>query len=235
MSEQTLEAQLTPLARRGYEGLTLAECERRRTAGTLGRRSVVVTFDDGYLSTLRAAPILERLGFPGTVFAVSRFVESGEPLAWPGIDSWARGPHAGELAPLRWSDLASLQEAGWEVGSHTITHPVLPSLDDAELARQLDDSRTAIAARLGSCETVAYPYGLADDRVAHAARQAGYLAGVTLTAAHRRDEPFLRPRVGLYAADGGLRLRAKLSPTVRVARRTAVAAVAETLRRRARR
>ncbi len=231
MSEQTLEAQLAPLARRGYEGLTLAESERRRAAGTLGRRSVVVTFDDGYLSTLLAVPVLERLGFPGTVFVVTRFGESGEPLTWPGIDNWARGPHAGELAPLGWADLAWLREAGWEVGSHTVTHPVLPSLDDEDLARELEGSRAAIAARLGSCETIAYPYGLADDRVALAARQAGYLAGVTLTAAHRRDEPQLRPRVGLYAADRGLRLRAKLSPTVRAARRTVLATAAEKLRR----
>lgn len=235
MSERTLEHQLAVLARRGYVGLTLSEAEVRRREGLLPPRSVVVTFDDGYRSTLRAAPVLERFGFPGTVFVVTRFVDSGALLSWPGVASWSTGPYADEMAALDWDELAILRDAGWEVGSHTVTHPLLTELPDPTLVDELRRSRETIAARLGACETIAYPYGVADARVAGAARDAGYLAGVTLTAAHRHDEPYLRPRVGLYAADTGLRLRTKLSPLTHAARRTALATGAERLRRAAHR
>ena len=229
VSEKLLTRQIAHLHARGYQGFTLAEAERRRAAGTLPRRSVVVTFDDAYESTLRALPILSAVGYPATVYVVTRFAESGEPLCWPGVDHWLDGPHAAELRPLRWHDLERLLDAGWEVGSHTVTHPRLPELDDDDLARELAGSRREIVARLGSCETVAYPYGLADDRVAAAAEAADYTAGVTLTSAHRTNTPFLRPRIGLYPADGGVRLRVKLSPTFTALRRTQLGVAAERL------
>lgn len=209
--ESVLEAQLGLLRRRGYIGLTFAEWARRRLAGTLPRRSVAVTFDDGYASTLKAKPILEALSFPATVFAVVRFVDSGEPLHWPGIEEWRSSEHADELRPLNWDQLTELASAGWEVGSHTLSHPRLPALSHDALDAELRASRTAIASRVGACETIAYPYGVADERVARAARAAGYLAGCTLTAFHAVDDAYRRVRVGLYSNDIGLRLRVKLS------------------------
>ena len=229
MSEELLARQVAHLHARGYEGFTFAEAEHRRAVGTLPRRSVVVTFDDAYASTLRALPILSAVGYPATVFVVTRFAESGELLRWPGVEQWHGGAYEPELRPLRWHDLEELLEAGWEIGSHTVTHPRLPDLDDDELARELVESRRTIEKRLGACETIAYPYGLADERVAAAAAAAGYRAAVTLTAAHRTDTPFLRPRIGLYPADGGLRLRVKLSPAFTAFRRSALGAAAERL------
>jgi peptidoglycan/xylan/chitin deacetylase (PgdA/CDA1 family) len=229
VSEQLLAKQVTHLHARGYQGFTHGEAERRRSAGTLPRRSVVVTFDDAYESTLRALPVLSAVGFPATVYVVTRFAESGELLRWPGVDQWCDTAYEQELQPLGWAELERLLEAGWEVGSHTVTHPRLPEIDDEALARELDESRQTIMSRLGSCETVAYPYGLADDRVAAAAEAAGYTAGVTLTSAHRTNTPFLRPRIGLYPADGGVRLRVKLSPTFTALRRTPLGVAAERL------
>jgi peptidoglycan/xylan/chitin deacetylase (PgdA/CDA1 family) len=221
--EPALRAQLSLLRRRGYVGVTAAEAERRRQEGTLPARAVVVTFDDGFRSVLRAKPILEELGFPATVFAVTSFVDSGEPLRWPGLEQSEES--------LGWSELELLRDAGWEVGSHTATHPLLPDLDDAELERELADSRATIQKRLGSCETLAYPYGRADERTAVAAARAGYLAAFTLGRAHRPDEPLHRPRLGLRTADLGFRLRLRLSTGAALARRSRTAAAASDLRR----
>jgi peptidoglycan/xylan/chitin deacetylase (PgdA/CDA1 family) len=218
--ERVLRAQLALLRRRGYVGLTAAEAERRREDGT---RAVVVTFDDGFRSVLRARPILDELGFPATVFAVTSFVDSGEPLRWPGLDRSEKS--------LGWSELELLREAGWEVGSHTVTHPLLPDLDDAKLERELADSRTTIEKRLGSCETLAYPYGRADERTAAAAARAGYCAAFTLGRAHRPDEPLRRPRLGLRDVDRGVRLRLRLSTGAALARRSRPAAAASGVRR----
>src|ERR671931_1395402 len=185
--EPALRAQLALLRRRGYVGLTAAEAERRRQAGTLPPRTVVVTFDDGFRSVLRARPILDEVGFPATVFVVTSFVESGEPLRWPGLEQ--------SEDSLGWPELELLREAGWEVGSHTVTHPLLPDLDDADLERELVYSRSTIRKRLGLCETLAYPYGRADERTAAAAARAGYLAAFTLSRVHRPDERLRRPRL----------------------------------------
>ncbi len=232
VTEECLAAHAEHLSRRGYEGLTFAEAERRRASRTLPARTVVFTFDDAYRSTARAADILHRYGYPGTVFAVTSFADSGAHLSWAGIEHELSPETADQLAPLGWDELAALRDRGWEVGSHTLTHALLTECDDSRLAAELADSRRAIADRLGGCETVAYPYGVADARVAAAAGRAGYAAACTLTGAHVADEPYLRPRVGMSSADTGHRLQAKVSPLGVALRRSAAARTVRRLRRR---
>lgn len=209
---------------RGYVGLTFREWEQRNALGALPARSVVVTFDDGYASTLKAKPILDALEYPATVFPVLSFVESCEPLTWPGIDQWLESDHVEELRPLGWRQLEQLVDAGWEIGSHTVDHSLLPGLADDELESELRQSRAGLAAKLGSCDTIAYPYGDANERVANAAASAGYLAGCTLTRFHLIDEAMRRPRIGLFARDTGPRLQAKLSRPSLSMRRSPTAA-----------
>jgi peptidoglycan/xylan/chitin deacetylase (PgdA/CDA1 family) len=211
VSEQTFRDQLQHLARRGYVGLTFGESERLRLAGDLPKRSLVVTFDDGYESNLRAVPILEEFGFPATVFVVTEFVDSGRPLSWYGIADSRDALTAHEYLPLGWDDLRGLQALGWEIGSHTVTHPLLTTLDGDALAAELLVSRSRICDVLGLCDSLAYPYGVADERVARAAQAAGFRGACVLTGAHLADAPYLRPRVGLSEADEGRRLALKLS------------------------
>lgn len=232
VAEDALAGHAAHLRSRGYEGLTLADAERRRASGTLPARAVVFTFDDAYRSTRRAADILHAHGYPGTVFAVTSFTDSGAPLSWSGIDHELTPETAENLAPLSWDELAALRDRGWEVGSHTVSHALLTLVDDARLEAELADARRAIAARLGGCDTVAYPYGIADGRVAAAAERAGYAAACTLTGAHIADGPYLRPRVGMRSSDTGLRLRAKVSPLGVALRRGPVAHTVRRLRRR---
>jgi len=230
IDQQRFGEQLAALHAAGYVGLTLSEAERRRRRGDLPPRSLVVTFDDGYASTALARPALERFGFPATVFVVTDFVDAGAPLHWYGVPDDPADEH--ERRPLGWPQLRELRDAGWEIGSHTVSHPLLPALDDAGLERELGRSRERIAAELGAAESIAYPYGQADERVAAAARRAGYLVGCTLTGAHLTDADLLRPRVGLGPADRGLRLRLKVSPGGLLLRRSPAARLARGLRRR---
>ena len=209
-------------------GLTFAESERGRAGGTLPEKSVIVTFDDGLASVVRAKPILDRAGFPATIFLIKKFMETGEPpYSFSVSDS-----DASELRPLDWSAVEMLVDGGWEAGSHTASHPLLPNLANDELVVELESSRAWIAERLGRCETLAYPYGRADERVASAAKRAGYFAACTLTGAHLVDEPYRRPRLELYDADVGLRLAAKTSAPSLALRRSTIAKTAHHLRRR---
>ena len=94
------------------------------------------TFDDGFRSVLRAQPACEELGFPATVFVVTSFHDDGRKLDWPGLEHVGIGS-ADDRASLTWEELARLQEQGWEVGSHTVSHRLLPDLEDDELAEEL--------------------------------------------------------------------------------------------------
>src|SRR5262245_47622566 len=211
VSARLLSEHMDSLHRSGYFGLTFGEADRLCRREALPRLAVAVTFDDAFASVERAVPILDEVGFPATVFAVTDFCDGGL-LAWPELERHVPA-HPEELRALSWERLQKLQEQGWEIGSHTRTHPWLTRLDDARLAAELAPPRAGIVDGLGVCETLAYPFGAANERVAAAARQAGYLAACTLGAPQRPSEPHRRPRAGLYPADAGLRARLKLSPS----------------------
>lgn len=205
-----LERQLSSLVRRGYRGATFHDAVRSPQA----LRTLAVTFDDGYASVLaRALPILDRLGLPGTVFVPTDFVDRDGPMSWPGIDHWIGGPYEGELAGMSWDELGTLAAAGWEIGSHTCSHPRLSRVDDDTLMRELSESRRVCEARLGACRTVALPYGDGDARVVPAAARAGYSAVAGLPGLATPGPGW--PRVGVYPADGRGRFRVKVAAPVR--------------------
>ncbi len=53
-----------------------------------------------------------------------------------------------------------LAERGWEIGSHTMTHPVLTNVDDATLQQELAESKGALEQLTGTpCTAIAYPTG----------------------------------------------------------------------------
>ncbi len=210
---ERLEEQLRLLLRRGYRGATLAEA----IADTATGKVLAVTFDDAYRSVIELAfPMLSRLGIPGTVFVPTSFAGSEAPMAWPGVDQWLDGPHESELSCMSWDELRSLDAAGWEIGSHTHTHPRLTTLDDEALAYELRISREICAEQLAKpCHSLAYPYGNHDARVVGATQAAGYEAAVTLPPALHRQEPLRWPRLGVYRGDTVARFRAKVSPAVR--------------------
>jgi peptidoglycan/xylan/chitin deacetylase (PgdA/CDA1 family) len=209
-----LEHQLVTLAARGYRGVTFTELVTRRPQGKV----VAVTFDDAFRSVYElAAPILARLSLPGTVFVPTAFAgDTPRQLAWPGIDQWAQTEFAPELTAMSWSELEELAAAGWEIGSHTSTHPRLTTLRREALHEELARPRSTLEDRLGKpCVSLAYPYGAHDERVIAAADQAGYLAAGTIP---RRLGPAVAlawPRVGVYRVDDLRRFRLKVSPVVR--------------------
>jgi peptidoglycan/xylan/chitin deacetylase (PgdA/CDA1 family) len=224
------ERQLELLLRRGYEGVTFREAA---LGGGRGKK-IAVTFDDAYLSVLEVGrPILDRLGLPATVFVPTDWPARGEPMRWPGIDQWMGTEFEPELRSLTWEQLGGLATDGWEVGSHTQSHPRLTTLDDDTLARELRDSRAECERRLGlACRTIAYPYGDYDSRVAAAAGHAGYEAACTLPSRIHAARPLEWPRVGVYHEDSERRYRLKVSRAVRAVRASRAWDALERLRRR---
>lgn len=206
------ERQLSLLLDRGYRPATFTASMKAAQGKTL-----VVTFDDAYRSVIDLArPIMDSLGVPGTVFAPTDWVGRDEPMQWDGIDQWLGGPHEPELRCMSRAQLDELAGAGWEVGSHTCSHPRLTTVDDETLERELTASKEALGP---DCRSIAYPYGDVDARVIDAARRAGYEAAAALPKKFGSKDPLDWPRVGVYHVDDLRRFRLKVSRLTRLIRR----------------
>jgi len=217
ITPEQLDAQVSHVLRRGYEPVTFSQAVAH--AGAPGKR-VAITFDDGFRSVRELAkPILDRVGVPASVFVPTAFPGSGRPLAWQGTEQWLGGPHEEELGSLTWEELAALAEDGWEVGSHTRSHPRLSTLDDGALRDELAGSRRDCEERLGRpCTSLAYPYGDHDARVVRAVADAGYECAGALPELRERlpaAGPLAWPRVGIYHGEPGWRWRLKMSRVMR--------------------
>jgi peptidoglycan/xylan/chitin deacetylase (PgdA/CDA1 family) len=210
VTPDSLRRQLEWLVDHGYRGTTF----HAAVTSDARPRTFALTFDDAYRSVLDLAyPILSSLGLTATVFAVTDFADERRPLEWPGIDHWRGGSHERELRGLGWDELEQLAEAGWEIGSHTRTHPRLTALPDEALARELEESRAACERALRRpCRSLAYPYGDFDGRVTKAAQRAGYTAAAIEGLA--RPRPLAWPRVGVYRENSMGIFRLKVSPTL---------------------
>jgi peptidoglycan/xylan/chitin deacetylase (PgdA/CDA1 family) len=213
---EAFRRQLELLVSRGYRGASFSEVVAKGGRGKL----LAVTFDDAYRSVFDLArPILDELGLPGTVFAVTGQVGREGPMSWQGIEQWLGTPHEKELVPMDWEQLDELRSGGWEVGSHTHSHPHLTSIPDEELESELAQSRWMLEQELGEpCTTIAYPYGDHDERVTRAAAAAGYENGASLPSRLRPRRPLSWPRIGVYQVDDQRRFRLKVSRLTRIAR-----------------
>ncbi|MHB8491290.1 MAG: polysaccharide deacetylase family protein [Solirubrobacteraceae bacterium] len=130
-----------------------------------------VTFDDGFRNNLHVAmPILRSLGVPATVYVTVGFLG--------GFSPWIRRGGDGEM--LREDELRDLVGAGWEIGTHTMSHADLVELDEPSCRAEIKDSREALEALSGAeVNSLAYPYGHYDTRVAMIARDLGLGSAVT--------------------------------------------------------
>ena len=121
---------------------------------------VVITFDDGFQSVYEhSLPVLERYGFPATVFLVTDYC--GKTNSWPG-----QPPYIERRSLLQWSEIKEMNTTGITFGSHTRTHPDLRTLAARDAEEELVASKKAIEDATGrSVDTFTYPYGAYNDTV----------------------------------------------------------------------
>jgi peptidoglycan/xylan/chitin deacetylase (PgdA/CDA1 family) len=209
-----LESHLRLLARRGYRSVTFSDAVNSAGTGKL----VAITFDDAHRSVVtEAAPIMASLGMVGTVFVPTAYAGVEGPAAWAGIEHWVQGEHRDELVRASWTELRTLADGGWEIGSHSHTHPRLPELSDAELRFELVHSREVCESETGlACRSLAYPYGAFDARVMAAAAASGYSAAASLP---RRSlvnrSHYAWPRIAVFRTDRRWRFKLKVNPATR--------------------
>lgn len=212
VSAAELDEQVEDLLDRGYRATTFT----RALTEPARERTLAITFDDAYHSVAeRAFPVLERLEVPATVFACTKFLGTSGPMPL-GMDEWLGSAHEDELRAMSWEQLAGLAGAGWEVGSHTRSHPRLTQTSDDMLADELAGARADLQDRLGiACSAVAYPFGDTDRRVMRAADDAGYSVGGAVLGVSSRSGLLAWPRVRIVRGDAGWPFRLRTSPGLR--------------------
>ncbi len=132
------------------------------------KKSLVITFDDGYLDTYEhALPALRDYGFTAVVFVVTDFSRR---------TNWWDAPKRIAEAPLMDPrHMIEMRDAGIEFGSHGVSHRSLPLLSDDELQFELQESKNEAERILDQpIPFFAYPYGEVDERVKVATIGAGY-------------------------------------------------------------
>jgi peptidoglycan/xylan/chitin deacetylase (PgdA/CDA1 family) len=175
-------------------------------AATWPEDAVAITFDDGFADTFaNALPALERYRIPATMFAVSD--RTGETNRWMSERGFP------ERRLMSTAELREMNAAGVTIGSHTRTHPRLPSLDADRRRDEIHGSKVRLEDLLGGAVTAfAYPYGLFDDAARLAVEEAGYrLACSTRSGFNGPDaDRYLLRRVEVYGRDNLWQFRQKL-------------------------
>lgn len=169
VTPEAFEQQMAWLSRRGYRTLTLDELLDHRDNGRdLPRRSVVITFDDGYQDCAEnAVPVLRRYGFNAIFFLVAGEVG--------GSGTWDHDPYGWNFPLFDWDTARALKAEGFQFGAHTMNHPHLPEISIEEARREIAGSRQIIEDQL--TQPVAhfcYPYGEYNDVVREIVGEAGF-------------------------------------------------------------
>lgn len=135
-----------------------------------GPRYSAVTFDDGFLNVVEnALPELRQRNIPATIFVTSEGLGTVTAY-WPPAAQYERSQRV-----LTAEELRALPEDLISLGSHTATHPYLPSLERDDAWRELYGSRVKLEQLLGRRVTLfSFPFGGFNERLVQWAREAGY-------------------------------------------------------------
>jgi peptidoglycan/xylan/chitin deacetylase (PgdA/CDA1 family) len=151
LSEDTFRRQMAWLRESNWRGLNVSEALRYPV-----EPAVCITFDDGCETDLLvAAPVLHEFGFNATFYLTTGF------LGTPGY--------------LKADQVRELNALGFQIGCHSMTHPYLSDLTDAELKREIMDAKLQIEQIVHHpIEHFSCPGGRYDARTLQCARAAGF-------------------------------------------------------------
>jgi len=179
---KSFEEQMHYLKSQGYRVVSLKEfLEFTSLKKQLPRKSLVLTFDDGYRGFIQYAyPILKELGFTATLFVYTDYIGAG-------------------VTALSWADLKKLAAEGFDIEAHSKSHgnmrrAATESADEytKRLAAELNVPKDLFSKNLGYLpQSLAYPYGSQDDVVVQRTKERGYVAAFTV---RRQGNPsFVEP------------------------------------------
>ena len=136
---------------KNYHILTLDDILNSQPPITI-KPHVVITFDDGYLDNYaNAVPILLKHGISATFFISTDKITNNTAFDHD-LEQLGTG-----LDNMNWDQVRKMKEWGFDIGSHTVTHPRLSLLDTSALKVELEESQKTIKEEL-DIEKVMFAY-----------------------------------------------------------------------------
>jgi peptidoglycan/xylan/chitin deacetylase (PgdA/CDA1 family) len=177
---------ISHLKENNFNSITLSDAAVLNKPNS-GSKEILITFDDGFQNVYdNAFEILQKANFKTSIFCVSDF--TGKSSDW---DVYGKSKHLNKIS------IRALSDAGHEIGSHTCTHAHLPYLSNADLYRELTESKNKLEEITGKQVTsLSFPHGGWTKRVWEKALEAGYT-----TATIYRNNSFIYP-AGLFPVHG---------------------------------
>ncbi len=146
----------------GYRTITVEQLAQAiRLGAPLPSRPIILTFDDGSESVYTdALPIMQKYGFTGTAYIVYNYIGAG--------------------LYMDRDQIRELYAAGWEIGSHSITHIELPTRPGKQEDEIVSSKRRLESYLNLPIRSFAYPFGAYDADSLYHVKFAGYIAAMGL-------------------------------------------------------
>jgi len=174
VSRRLFERQLSELHAAGFSSPRMDDIViEQKDPAPAGSRSVWLTFDDGFRDVFEnALPLLQKYRARGTLFLVTKLL--GKTNEWQQQQGDVVEPLMNEAEVRAW--LAD----GHQIGSHTLTHPHLTRLSQADAREEIVDSKKFLEDLFGvGIEHFCYPYGDWNETVRDLVHDAGYRTACT--------------------------------------------------------
>jgi len=204
---QQFRQQLESLEKTGFNFISVNEFWHfLQGKGGLPPKPILVSFDDCYQDLLdQALPILEEKRIPAIAFAISQRLGR--------TNEWDQPLGAPELRLLNQEGLIKVAAKGVAIGSHSRTHPKLTRISPAQLSEEVRGSLDDLQA-IGLSRPLffAYPYGVYDDKVQKAMKEAGLQGAFTIKSGMvpPNQNPYEIPRIEVLREDVGWLFLAKV-------------------------
>lgn len=203
----------------------LVDCSKNKRMDLLPDYSLIITFDDGHIGNKKLFELFRRHSVPAIIYVVSDLVDTRRSFWWqaPGLTqsdvkflkaisncdkiSWLKkernfglSDELGCVKALTGSDLRLLINSGCFVGSHTVTHPILPMCSKAEQMEEIAHSKEDLERIIGTeIKHFCFPNGAYDIGIKAIVRDAGYFSARTTRPGWvtKRASMFSLPTMGI--------------------------------------